>query len=93
VVRTVLLLASLARLFDIYVIDAMVNGTGKLCARLAWFIGGVDLFGVDGLVNGVGQTMIGFGRAARKVQTGRLQNYVYGFMGILLLIVFVKMFR
>jgi len=93
VVRTVLLLAGLARLFDIYVVDAMVNGAGKLSARLAWFVGGVDLFGVDGLVNGLAQTVIGFGRAARKVQTGRLQNYVYGFMGILLLIVFVKMFR
>lgn len=93
VVRTVLALSSLARLFDIYVIDAMVNGTGKLCARLAWLIGGIDLFGVDGAVNGLAQTVIGLGRAARKVQTGRLQNYIYGFMGILLVIVFVKMFR
>ncbi len=92
IVRTVLLIAALARLFDIYVIDAMVNGAGKLCARLAWFIGGVDLFGVDGLVNGLAQSVIGFGRAARHVQTGRLQNYVYGFMGILLLIVLAKMF-
>jgi NADH-quinone oxidoreductase subunit L len=93
VVRTTLLVARLARLFDIYVIDAMVNGAGKLAARMAWLIGGVDLFGVDGLVNGLAQTVIGFGRAARKVQTGRIQNYIYGFMGILLLIVFVKMFR
>ncbi len=93
VVRGVLAFSFLARILDIYVIDAMVNGAGKLAARLAWFIGGVDLFGVDGLVNGLAQTVIGFGRAARKVQTGRLQNYVYGFMGILLIIVFVKMFR
>jgi hypothetical protein len=28
----------------------------------------------------------------RHVQTGRLQNYVYGFMGILVLIVIAKMF-
>ncbi len=92
IVRSVLLIAALSRLFDIYVIDAMVNGAGKLGHRMAWLIGGIDLFGVDGLVNGLAQTVIGFGRTVRRVQTGRLQNYVYGFMGILLIIVFAKMF-
>jgi NADH-quinone oxidoreductase subunit L len=84
VVRPVLVAAAIARLFDIYVVDALVNGAGKLAARLAWVAGGIDLFWVDGAVNGLAQTVIGFGRAARKVQTGRIQNYVYGFMGILL---------
>jgi NADH:ubiquinone oxidoreductase subunit 5 (subunit L)/multisubunit Na+/H+ antiporter MnhA subunit len=93
VVRSVLAAAAIVRLFDIYVVDALVNGAGKLAARLAWVAGGVDLFGVDGAVNGLAQTVIGFGRAARKVQTGRIQNYVYGFMGILLVLVFVGMFR
>jgi NADH:ubiquinone oxidoreductase subunit 5 (subunit L)/multisubunit Na+/H+ antiporter MnhA subunit len=93
VVRTTLLLAGLCRLFDIYVVDALVNGAGKFTVRLAWFVGGVDLLGVDGLVNGLGQTIIGLGRAARKLQTGRIQHYVYGFMAILLVIVFGKMLR
>jgi hypothetical protein len=88
----VLLVSAVARLFDIYVIDALVNGAGKFGARLAWFAGGVDLLGVDGAVNGLAQSVIGLGRAVRHVQTGRLQNYVYGFMGILLLIVIAKMF-
>ncbi len=74
-------------------VDALVNGAAKFTVRLAWFTGGVDLLGVDGLVNGLGQTVIGLGRAARKVQTGRIQHYVYGFMAILLLIVFGKMLR
>ena len=93
VVRGVLLAAAIAGLFDIYVVDALVNGAGKLGARLAWVAGGVDLFGVDGAVNGLAQSVIGFGRAARKVQTGRIQNYVYGFMGILLVLVFARIFR
>jgi len=92
IVRTVLLVSALARLFDIYVIDALVNGAGKFGARLAWLAGGVDLLGVDGAVNGIAQSVIGLGRTVRHVQTGRLQNYVYGFMGILVLIVLAKMF-
>jgi NADH-quinone oxidoreductase subunit L len=92
-VRLTLLVAGFCRLFDIYVVDALVNGAAKLGVRISMIAGAIDNFGVDGLVNGLAQTVIGFGRAARKVQTGRIQHYVYGFMGILLLIVFGKMLR
>ncbi len=92
-VRLTLLVAGICRLFDIYVVDALVNGAAKLSVRISAIAGGIDNYGVDGLVNGIAQSVIGFGRAARKVQTGRIQHYVYGFMGILLLIVFGKMLR
>jgi NADH-quinone oxidoreductase subunit L len=92
-VRLTLLCAGFCRLFDIYIVDALVNGAAKLGVRISTIAGAIDNFGVDGLVNGIAQTVIGFGRAARKVQTGRIQHYVYGFMGILLLIVFGKMLR
>jgi NADH-quinone oxidoreductase subunit L len=92
-VRLTLLVAGICRLFDVYVVDALVNGAGKLGVRIAMIAGAIDNFGVDGLVNGLAQATIGFGRAARKLQTGRIQHYVYGFMGILLLIVFGKMLR
>jgi NADH-quinone oxidoreductase subunit L len=91
VVRTTLIIAALCRFFDVYVVDALVNGAAKFTVRLSWFTGGVDLLGVDGLVNGLAQSIIGVGRAVRRVQTGRIQHYVYGFMAILLIIVFGKM--
>jgi NADH-quinone oxidoreductase subunit L len=93
IVRPTLFIATVCRLFDVYVVDALVNGAAKFTVRLSWFAGGVDLLGVDGLVNGVAQAVVGFGRGLRKVQTGRIQHYIYGFMAILLVIVFGKMLR
>jgi NADH-quinone oxidoreductase subunit L len=91
-VQLTLVVCQLARLFDTYVIDAIVNGAGKLGVRVARLSGVADLFGIDGLVNGVAYVIQTFGRGVRKIQTGRVQSYVYGFMGVVLVIVIYRMF-
>jgi hypothetical protein len=63
-------------MFDIWVIDLLVNAVGagtKLFAyAYAWF----DLWVVDGLVNLAGYMWLGIKWAIRPVQSGQLQHYM-----------------
>ncbi|HUK66252.1 MAG TPA: NADH-quinone oxidoreductase subunit L [Anaeromyxobacteraceae bacterium] len=78
VVRGSLALARLCALFDGHVIDALVN----LCATIGRGFAGIDDFidrwFVDGAVNAVAALTVDGGRALRRVQTGRIQTYLYG---------------
>jgi NADH-quinone oxidoreductase subunit L len=66
----------LYRFDDILVIDPIVDGVGRLWARVAeasrWF----DTHVVDAAVNGVGVIVDQAGQAVRSLQTGRVQNYL-----------------
>ncbi len=64
--------------FDRTVIDGLVNlaGTaGRICSAIQ---GWIDYHLVDGAVNLVGSSSMRAGRSLRRVQTGRIQNYVFG---------------
>jgi NADH-quinone oxidoreductase subunit L len=43
--------------------------------------GAIDHYLVDGAVNYVAEGTLAFGNRLRKVQTGRVQSYVYGLLG------------
>lgn len=66
----------LARAFDVYVIDRLVDFSGFATRFIAWVIGKFDLFGIDGAVNGIAG-LTGFaGNVLSFLQTGRIRNYV-----------------
>jgi len=66
----------LLAVFDLRVIDGVVNGAGRLTARLSDLYGKVDLRGVDGLVNLVGRIVSLLGAQLRGIQTGKIQTYL-----------------
>ena len=48
---------------------------------MSWLASVVDKYGVDGAVNFVAESTLKAGQKLRTVQTGRVQNYVYGILG------------
>lgn len=62
--------------FDLRVIDGLVDLAGRAGAGLSSFSGILDLNVVDGIVNGVGEVAGAGGRSLRRIQTGRVQNYL-----------------
>ncbi|MDP6417830.1 MAG: NADH-quinone oxidoreductase subunit L [Candidatus Krumholzibacteria bacterium] len=70
------LMYRLAR-FDLLVIDGIVNGAAHVTRWTAIFSGWFDNTFVDGMVNGTASTARWAGSHLRKLQTGRIQSYVY----------------
>jgi NADH-quinone oxidoreductase subunit L len=66
---------------DRWVVDGLVNGAGILGKGAAWITGAIDHYLVDGAVNFVAEGTLTLGNRLRKVQTGRVQSYVYGLLG------------
>ncbi len=83
-------IAKLASWFDGGVIDGLVNLAGAIGRFLGWVDAKIDQYLVDGAVNAVANTTIGFGRAIRHVQTGRIQTYLYGALGGALVVVLLN---
>ncbi len=75
-VRLVRILMGAMRAFDRHVIDAFVNLWGVVTRGVAFLAGRADAEGVDGAVRGTGETVLLAGEAMRRVQTGRIQDYV-----------------
>ncbi len=76
-VKGCVLVAHIARFFDTYFIDLLVNLSAAVTERIAAFSGLViDNHGIDGIVNGIAKTSIDIGGVARAPQTGRIRNYV-----------------
>jgi NADH:ubiquinone oxidoreductase subunit 5 (subunit L)/multisubunit Na+/H+ antiporter MnhA subunit len=92
-VRPVVQLARGLAVFDNRVIDGLVNGTAAMGRLLSWFIGLFDNKVVDGAVNGVAWTMLGWGRQMRRVQTGKVQNYVLGLFAVALVLIIVRLMQ
>ncbi len=67
----------LCGLFDKYVVDGLVNLAGLVSVVVSKASGAIDYWGVDGAVRGTADTILKAGDEARRVQTGRLQEYVY----------------
>ncbi|MBI2894795.1 MAG: PEGA domain-containing protein [Deltaproteobacteria bacterium] len=66
--------------FDKWVIDGMVNATSWGMRLSAWITGKIDEAIVDGAVNAVSNGTLAVGNRLRRVQTGRIQSYIYGIM-------------
>ena len=75
-VRPVFGLAKLASQFDRLVIDQFINGLAQVAQRLAAIDAWFDRFFVDGLVNAAGTITWNVGMELKRLQTGRLRQYV-----------------
>jgi NADH-quinone oxidoreductase subunit L len=93
VVRPVLALAGAFRWFDLTVIDGIVNGSANITRIFSKGIGLFDNYVIDGMVNGVAGAVIAWGRQFRRIQTGRIQNYLLGFVAVALILMVVRLFR
>jgi NADH-quinone oxidoreductase subunit L len=93
VVRPVMALSRAFKWFDLTVIDGIVNGSATLTKLLSWVVGFFDNKVIDGMVNGVAALVAAWGRQFRRIQTGKLQNYLLGFVAVALVIVVVRLIR
>ena len=75
-VRPVLALAQKVRAFDWNIIDGIVDGTARWTARLASADGRFDFWIIDGIVNVLGEVTYWCGERLRRLQTGRIRQYV-----------------
>jgi NADH-quinone oxidoreductase subunit L len=66
---------------DRWIIDGLVNGVGVLGRSASWITGAIDKYFVDGAVNFVANGTLAAGNKLRTMQTGRVQNYIYGILG------------
>ena len=69
-------LARVVRRFDQIVVDGLVNIWGAITRSLSWIAGQIDYHGVDGAVRGTGEAAFVAGRRVRRLQTGRIQDYI-----------------
>jgi NADH-quinone oxidoreductase subunit L len=76
IVKGVLGIRLVLYFFDKYFIDGLVNLCGFLTRMVAKLVGIVDYRGVDGAVRGTGEGILDAGDSIRRIQTGRLQDYV-----------------
>jgi len=80
--------------FDKHIIDAMVNLAGAVTRIFANIDGAIDRYLVDGAVNFVAGATLSAGRVMRRVQTGRIQTYLYGaLVGAIALVLFNFLIR
>ena len=66
---------------DRWIVDGIVNGVSVVARGAAWITSAIDTYLVDGAVNFVAEGTLGAGQKLRSLQTGRVQNYVYGLLG------------
>jgi len=81
VVRAFMALRLVFAEMDRWIVDGLVNGVGVLARSAAWVTGAIDHYLVDGVVNFVAEGTLNAGAKLRELQTGRIQNYVYGLLG------------
>jgi len=94
VIRPALFLAAFLSWFDQHVIDWFVNFVGWVARLLAAVDDAFDKYVVDGAVNGVGGLTREGGRLLRRIETGRIQTYLYGAaLGSLLVVLLNFLFR
>jgi NADH-quinone oxidoreductase subunit L len=86
IVRPTVAVARSLRVFDVYVIDLIVNLFGFAGVGLARLYRVFDLYVVDGAVNLLGWVTKALGGTLRYVQTGRAQNYLLAIaLGVIVL--------
>jgi len=72
--------------FDLGIIDGIVNLAAWLTKAVAWLSHKFDIYVVDGIVNSAATLVGGSSGAWRRMQTGYLQNYALVFiLGVLII--------
>jgi len=92
IVNSLLGLNTFLATFDQVVIDGFVNFAGLAVRTTSKVAGFVDSTFVDGVVNLTADSVIAAGGQLRRLQTGRVQNYLYGAMAGVILLMIWKMF-
>lgn len=93
IIQPVLILAQVARTFDNYVVDGIVNAAGWLTWQLSMLQGWWDNTVVDGLVNFCAWIVGFISDTVKPIQSGYVQNYmmvIVLFVMFYLLTLFVK---
>jgi NADH-quinone oxidoreductase subunit L len=91
-VRPVLKLVTLSGRFDLDGIDAAVNLSSRLTAKLALLVGWEDLQILDGAVNGLSAVVQKWGAELQRLQTGKVQHYLYSVvLGLFVLYVIMQL--
>jgi NADH-quinone oxidoreductase subunit L len=91
ILRGAVALARLLSWLDKYFVDGLVNLAGAIARVFAELDGAIDRYIVDGVVNLVADATLAAGRALRRVQTGRIQTYLYGALAGAIAIVFLNL--
>jgi NADH-quinone oxidoreductase subunit L len=78
VLRGALGFARMCFWFDKRIVDSIVNLVGAITRVFANIDGAIDRYLVDGAVNLIANTTLSAGGILRRVQTGRIQTYLYG---------------
>jgi NADH-quinone oxidoreductase subunit L len=92
VVQNLLRLNNFLAAFDLMVIDGFVNFCGRVVKLVSKVSGFMDNTFVDGAVNLVADTTLLTGAELKKIQTGRIQNYLYVVMAGVLVLMIWKLF-
>jgi NADH-quinone oxidoreductase subunit L len=91
-VRPVLKLVTLSGRFDLGGIDAAVNLSSRLTAKLSLLVGWEDLQILDGAVNGLSAVVQKWGAGLQRLQTGKVQHYLYSVvLGLFVLYVIMQL--
>ena len=90
VVRGSLVFAGILSWIDSRLVDGVVNLAGEVTRLFANLDGAIDKYLVDGAVNLVANSTIAAGRGLRRVQTGRIQTYLYGALAGALVVVLLN---
>ena len=75
-IRPLLAFEAFLASFDLHVIDAVVNWVGRATVFIADVSGRIDTYIVDRLVNWVGELTLDLGQQFRRLQGGRVQDYL-----------------
>jgi NADH-quinone oxidoreductase subunit L len=81
VIRAFLWLRVVFAEMDRWIVDGVVNAFSVGARGASWVSGAIDHYLVDGAVNFVAEGTLKAGGKLRNMQTGRIQNYVYGLIG------------
>lgn len=86
-------LARAANWTNTYIIDGILNAVGGLTMKLGGVVyNQVDQRGVDGIYHGLSAAADGAGKAVRKSQSGRVQQYAASFVAGAVILVVLFMF-
>jgi NADH-quinone oxidoreductase subunit L len=77
VIRGVTLLSRACSVFDQVVIDGAVNGVATVGRFICNIEGAIDVYLVDGAVNFFADGVLRIGNRLRRIQSGRIQQYLY----------------
>ncbi|MBI4865557.1 MAG: NADH-quinone oxidoreductase subunit L [Candidatus Wallbacteria bacterium] len=87
IVRPLLAFEEWLARFDLGVIDGIVNWIARATVVVSDIAGRIDFYIVDGLVNWFGDSVLDIGQQVRRIQMGRIQEYLVAAFALTLIFV------